>query len=217
VPQLLLIDSSADVHSSTSRELTARFASEWSTFGPENSVIRRDLHANPLPHIPTDELHWAPRLRNPERPVPVEADELQRELVEELIESDVVVIGAPMYNWSIPSALKAWIDYIHVPGTTSTFDSVTEPLAGKPAIVVTSCGNQYGPGTPEELVDHQIPPLRQVLAVALGMDVTFVRAELTLASRVPPMASWINASQANKAAAHREVVALAQRFGKPRG
>ncbi len=146
--------------------------------------------------------------------MPVEADALQRELIEELIGADVVVIGAPMYNWSIPSTLKAGIDYIHVPGITTTFDAVTEPLAGKPVIVVTSRGDQYGPGTPDELIDHQIPPLQQVLGVALGMDVTFVRAELTLASRVPAMASWVDTSQSNKATAQHEVVDLARQFAK---
>ncbi|MFD7010643.1 FMN-dependent NADH-azoreductase [Rhodococcus jostii] len=214
MPKLLHVDSSADLHSSTSRELTARFAAEWSSSGAEYSVARRDLHTSPLPHIPTNELHWAPRLRTNGRPVPVEADALQRELIEELIGADVVVIGAPMYNWSIPSTLKAWIDYIHVPGITTTFDAVTEPLAGKPVIVVTSRGDQYGPGTPDELIDHQLPPLQQVLGVALGMDVTFVRAELTLAARIPAMASWVDTSQSNKAIAQHEVVDLARRFAK---
>jgi FMN-dependent NADH-azoreductase len=210
VPQLLHLDSSADLHSSTSRELTADFAAEWSSLGASYSVIRRDLHTDPLPHIPTDELHWAPRLRTTGRPVPTAADRLQSELIEEVVRADAVVVGAPMYNWSIPSTLKAWIDYIHVPGITTSFDSETMPLAGKPMVVVTSRGNQYGPGTPDELIDHQIPPLRQVFGTALGMDVTFVRAELTLAERVPAMAAWIETSHSNAETARSEVVALAR-------
>jgi FMN-dependent NADH-azoreductase len=187
VPTLLHLDSSADLTGSVSRRLTARFADGWSALGADHVVVRRDLHTDPLPHLPTNVLHWAPRLREPHETVPAGAEDLQRTLIGELISADVVVLGAPMYNWSIPSTLKAWIDYIHVPGTTAPFGDTTQPLAGRPAIVVSSRGDQYGPGTPNAGNDHEIPALREVLGAALGMTVHVVTAELTLAGRVAAM------------------------------
>jgi FMN-dependent NADH-azoreductase len=209
MPSLLHLDSSADPRSSVSRALTARFAAAWVANGPEHLVVRRDLHADPLPHLPSSVLHWAPHLREPGESAPAEAEELQRTLIEEVRAADVLVIGAPMYNWSLPSSLKAWIDYLHVPGTTSPFDQPTQPFAGKPVVVVSSRGDQYGPGTANEGVDHALPALQQVLGVALGMTVTMVTAELTLAGRIPAMAPLIDKAEASLDEAQQTLDALA--------
>jgi len=191
VPQLLHLDSSADLSGSVSRSLTARFAAGWSALSPGHDIVRRDLHADMLPHLPTNVLHWAPHLRTETETVPADAEDLQNRLIAELQAADVVLIGAPMYNWSVPSTLKAWIDYIHVPGTTTPFDTATQPFAGKPAVVVSSRGGQYGPGTPDEADDHQVPGLQRVLRVALGMEVHLVIADLTLAPRVAALAPLV--------------------------
>lgn len=213
MPQLLHLDSSADLSRSISRSVTARFSDAWHAIGSEHSVIRRDLHTSPVPHLSTSALHWAPHLRTADEPVEASAEALQIELIEELISADVVLIGAPMYNWSIPSTLKAWIDYIHVPGITVPFDSDTAPLVGKPAVVVTSRGNDYSPGTDAASADHTTAQLRQVLEVALGMDVRFVPIDLTLAERVPALAPQIPRARANLEAAFSAVDELALRLG----
>ncbi|MBY4131537.1 NAD(P)H-dependent oxidoreductase [Rhodococcus fascians] len=213
MPQLLHLDSSADLSRSISRRVTARFSDAWHGIGTDHSVIHRDLHINPLPHLPTSALHWAPHLRTADEVVDRAAEALQVELIEELISADVVLIGAPMYNWSIPSTLKAWIDYVHVPGITVPFDGDTAPLVGKPAVVVTSRGNDYTPGTDGAAVDHTTGQLRQVLAVALGMDVHFVPVDLTLAERVAGLASKIPLARAGFDAALSAVDELAQRLG----
>lgn len=201
MPTLLHLDSSADLQGSVSRVLTRRFRDGWSAHGPENVVVRRDLHTEPLPHLPSHALHWAPRLRTPDETVPAEAQQLQDTLIAEVDAADVLVIGAPLYNWSIPSTLKAWIDYLHVPGTTTTFDVPCQPFAGKPVVVVSSRGASYAPGSGNETTDHEIPALQQVLGTALGMTVHVVTAELTLAPRIPAMAPRQADGQASFAAA----------------
>ncbi|MDJ0395773.1 NAD(P)H-dependent oxidoreductase [Rhodococcus sp. G-MC3] len=213
MPQLLHLDSSADLDSSVSRSVTALFSDVWHSLGADNSVIYRDLHRTPPPHLPSAAMHWAPHLRTPNEVAPPEAEALQKELIDELVSADVVLIGAPMYNWSIPSTLKAWIDYIHVPGITVPFDSPTRPLEGKPVVVVSSRGNQYGPGTPDFGADHTVAQLQQVLGVALGMEVFVVTVDLTLANRVPAMAPLVPQAANSLADARSAVTGLATRLG----
>ncbi len=213
MPTLLHLDSSADLTGSVSRELTARFAAAWSALGPAHVVVRRDLHSDPLPHLPTNALHWAPRLRRPGQSVPPEAEALQDRLIQELISADAVVIGAPMYNWSMPSTLKAWVDYVQVGGTTSPFDEPTQPLAGTPVVIVSSRGGQYGPGSGNEGTEHGVPALQQALGGALGMQVTVVIAELTLAPTVEAMAPLRDRADANLQQARSSIDELAARLG----
>lgn len=187
MPTLLHLDSSADLRTSVSRALTARFATAWTEASTDHLVVRRDLHLDPLPHLPTDALHWAPRLRRPDDVVPADAEQLQKILIDELINADAVLIGAPMYNWGLPSTLKAWVDHVHVGGVTSTIDEPTQPLAGKPVVVVSSRGAAYPAGAPDEGADHAMPALVQTLKGSMGMDVTVVTTELTLATRLPTL------------------------------
>jgi FMN-dependent NADH-azoreductase len=184
MPTLLHLDSSADLTDSTTRRMTGRFAGSWA-HKTGGHIIRRDLHTDTLPHLPTSALHWAPHLRRPDATVPAEAAALQRVLIDEVMASDVLVLGAPMYNWSVPSTLKAWLEYIHVAGLTSPFDGKTQPFAGKPVVVVSSRGDRYGP--PVFDVDYEIPALRQILGAALGMRVSVVTVKQNLTARIPAM------------------------------
>ncbi|WP_407444993.1 FMN-dependent NADH-azoreductase [Rhodococcus sp. (in: high G+C Gram-positive bacteria)] len=209
MPRLLHLDSSADLDASVSRELTRLFVDTWRATGSGHTVIERDLHRSPLPHLPDAALHYAARLRTgTERPDPA-AEGLQAELIAELIGADAVVIGAPMYNWSMPSSLKAWLDYVHVLGTTVPFDTSDAPLAGKPVVIVSSRGNTYAPGSPGEGTDFVIPPLMQVLGTSLGMSVSVVTAELTLADRLAPLAPFADLAAESLAAARDAVRILA--------
>lgn len=218
MPQLLHIDSSADLHTSTSRELTALFAQKWAEISPAHEVVGLDLHRDPLPHLSDAALHYAPRLRVAGEQPTAEAEALQAQVIEQLAAADVVVIGAPMYNWSIPSTLKAWIDYVHVLGTTVPFDTPpagtsAQPMAGKPVVIVSSRGNTYAPGSGNEGDDHTVPPLVQVLGVSMGMNVSVVTAELTLAQRIPPMAPLIEQGKASRDAARDSLIELARTLG----
>src|SRR4051812_14225575 len=180
VPSLLQLDSSMDPARSRSRAVTAAFAAAWRERGDDFTVTHRDLHRDPLPHLNDAALHWPPRLR-PEGAAPAPAEEsLQREVVEELVSADVLLIGAPLYNYSMPSTLKARIDPIHVPGLTAPFDGDSQPVAGRPVVIVTARGASYDVGSPTEGWDHAVPPLQLVLGNALGMRVHVIAVNLTL-------------------------------------
>lgn len=209
MPRLLHVDSSANLDSSVSRALTRLFADTWRARGPEFTVVERDLHRDPIPHLPDAELHYASRLRaDGAHPDPA-AEALQAELIAEIASADALVIGAPMYNWSLPSTLKAWIDHVHVLGTTVPFDTPDRPFAGKPVVVISSRGNTYAPGTPSAGTDFTVPPLQIVLGTSMGMDVSVVTAELTLASRIPALEPFAGQAAASISAAHETVRALA--------
>jgi len=213
MPTLLQLDSSADLGQSYSRNITASFADAWRALGDDHVVIVRDLHRNQLPHLESAQLHWPARLR-PEGPTPsVAAERLQRELIDELLAADVVLIGAPLYNYSMPSTLKAWIDNIHVPGVTAPFDVDSQPMAGRPAVIVSSRGGSYDPGTATADWDHEIPALRIILGEALGMQVHVITTSLTLAATVPALADQLERSLEEFASARAAAEELARTLG----
>lgn len=160
--KLLHIDSSALGEHSVSRELSAALAAGWKRRNPDLAVVYRDLAAAPLPH-------WSPA-----------ADAAANEAVlDEFLSADVIVIGAPMYNFSIPSSLKAWIDRVMVAGRTFRYtEKGPEGLAGgKKIIVASSRGGFYGDDSGRAHLDFQEDYLRQVFGFIGITDVEFVRAE----------------------------------------
>lgn len=213
MPMLLQLDSSADVAGSVSRSITATFVDAWSGLSDDHRVVRRDLHTDPLPHLADAALHWPTRLRPADADPPADAEALQQEVIEELLAADAVVIGAPMYNYSLPSTLKAWIDYIHVPGVTAPFDDDSQPLAGRPAVIISSRGGIYDPGTANDGWDHTVPPLQIILGDALGMEVSVITASRTLSRVVPGMAGETEAADAELETAHRRAAELAAAAG----
>ncbi|WP_459872399.1 FMN-dependent NADH-azoreductase, partial [Endothiovibrio diazotrophicus] len=115
---ILHIDSSARREGSTSRELGRRFIARWKQHHPEDRVVERDLGAAPLPHL--DETLLAAFFTPAEQHAPAVTEAATRAdaLIDELFAADVVVIGAPMYNFGVPSTLKAYIDHIARAGRT---------------------------------------------------------------------------------------------------
>jgi FMN-dependent NADH-azoreductase len=196
VPNLLHLDSSAESPDhSRSRAITRAFADAWLARGADFTVTYRDLHANPVPHLADASLHWPARLRPEDAAPPAEAEQLQGELITELVRADAIVVGAPLYNYSVPSSLKAWIDHIHVPGVTAPFDVPAQPMAGKPAVIVSARGGSYEAGSRGEGRDHGVPVLEIILGDVLGMNTTLIQTDLTLADTVPAMASDIDRSR----------------------
>ncbi|EXG81088.1 FMN-dependent NADH-azoreductase [Cryptosporangium arvum] len=209
MPHLLHLDSSADLTGSRSRAITAAFAKAWADRGADHTITYRDLHTDPLPRLSATALHWAPRLRAEGETAPAEDEARQRMVLDELLAADVLLVGAPMYNYSLPSTLKTWVDHVHVPGVTTTLDDTpSQPLAGRPAVVVTSAGGSYAEGSPTAGWDHLTPVLRIILGDALGMTVTVVATELTLAPRIPDLAPQVPHSEALFAAALDRATAL---------
>jgi len=163
---LLHIDSSALGQHSVSRQLTAEIVAGLRAEHPDARVRYHDLAAEPLPH-------WSPVADAAD---PVVARSV--ELLEEFLASDVLVIGAPMYNFAIPSTLKAWIDRIAVAGKTFRYGpNGPEGLAGgKRVIVVSTRGGLYSDGAAAAM-DHQEGYLRTVFGFLGIRELEFVRAE----------------------------------------
>ncbi len=213
MPHLLHLDSSAGGDASRSRAITAAFATAWRSRGADYTVTYRDLHRDPLPHLVDAELHFTPRLRRPDADPPADAETLQQQLIAELCDADVLLVGAPMYNYSLPSTLKAWVDYIHVLGVTTTFDEPAQPMAGRPAVVVSSRGGFYGDGSPTPDWDHAVPVLHIVLGSALGMDVTVLLSSRTLSDRLEPLRPMADWAAKDLTRAIENAIALAKELG----
>ncbi|MEV6524432.1 NAD(P)H-dependent oxidoreductase [Longispora sp. NPDC051575] len=213
---LLHLDSSARSRS-FSRTLTALCAEAWRAAHPGAAYTYRDLVAGPVPpigeawteicdhlltHQITDIPRYAEAVTTPARRA---AWATVEPLLAELVSADVVLIGAPMYNYSIPAALKAWIDQVTFPRMD---------LTGRAFVVASARGGSYQPGTPKEPFDHQERYLRDFFAGHYGVtDVTFVTTELTNA-RVDPVLDDLRERQdASHRAAVARVEALTTRFG----
>ncbi|HEX7801701.1 MAG TPA: NAD(P)H-dependent oxidoreductase [Pseudoxanthomonas sp.] len=163
--KLLHLDSSALGTGSVTRELTAAIVARWQDKLPQLQVEYRDLDNEPLPHLTGRSLAQA----NPE-----EAADAARTM-EQFLAADVLVIGAPMYNFSIPSTLKAWIDRVAVAGKTFRYtENGPEGLAGGKKIVIASGRGGIHTGSP---TDFQETYLRQVFGFLGVTDIEFVRAE----------------------------------------
>ena len=170
--KLLHIDSSIVGEASTSRRLSAAIVGEFRRAVPNITIIRRDLCADPIPHLDASSL---PEVRAANAPDAAAGDGV----LEEFLHTDIAVIGAPMYNFGIPSQLKAWIDRLAVAGKTFRYTE-KGPLGlagGKRVIVASSRGGFYGAGSPLNAIDHQEKYLSAVFGFFGITDIRFVRAE----------------------------------------
>jgi FMN-dependent NADH-azoreductase len=174
--KLLRIDSSARAASVT-RQLTARAAEEWKKNHPDGEVIHRDLSATEIPPITDD---WGGTRLEASEVTPAQRAYLSTsdQLIEELRTADTIIIGAPMYNFSISSLLKAWIDQIVRVGKTLAYgpEGPRGLLEAKKVTVITARGGAYEKGTAREVFDFQEPYLRSILGFIGLTDVTFIHA-----------------------------------------
>ncbi|MFS8200234.1 FMN-dependent NADH-azoreductase [Streptomyces sp. CWNU-52B] len=202
---LLHLDSSLFPRSaSASRAVTDAFRKAWEEQHPQGTVIYRDLSAHPVPHITAD-AHSAV-FTDPSEHTPEQAAAFARrvEFVEELEQADAVLIGAPMYNFSIPSTLKAWVDNVVVVGRTA---GETQSAKGTPMTVVASRGGSYAPGTPRAGFEYVQNYLEAVFQDMLGLDLEFIVPELTMAAQNPAMAELIPLAEASRAKALTDAAA----------
>jgi FMN-dependent NADH-azoreductase len=134
-----------------------------------------------------------------------------RPLINEVLAADTVLIGAPMYNYSIPATLKAWIDRISFPGAFLDPTTGERLLSATRFVVITTRGGAYGPGTPREGFDFHQPYLRAYLGkqgVAVE-NMYFIAAEMTLAALAPHLARFQPLAERSLSAARAEVTELA--------
>ena len=184
--QILIVESSPREVESASRKLTRKVRERLEVQYPEAKVVERDLAKDRLPHL--DQA----TLKAMTTHDPVEAESLKDvlhlsdQLTDELLSSDLLVIASPMWNFGIPSSLKAWIDHVVRAGKTFNYagDGVEGLAKGKRAILVLASGGVFsdGPWKPWDTVE---PYLRQILGFVGINDVQTVRAE---GMNIPPLA-----------------------------
>lgn len=203
---LFHLDASIRHEGSVSRELAATFRRAWQQVHPNGTVTYRDLAADPLP--PVTDVGFRATLVDPSERSPEQqaALALTQQLAGELAAADAFLIATPLYNWNVPSSLKAWVDHV-------MFErSLRERLAGRPAVIVMAKGGAYGPGTPREGWDYAEPWLRRVFGEVLGLDLEVVSAELTLAGVNPALSHLQDLAKASLADAHASASAHGERL-----
>lgn len=174
---ILVLKSSVLADASASNPLVDDIVSALVAQQPASKIVERDLAIEPIPHLNFDS---AAVLRGTE---PVNAAQtaalaLSNTLIGELRSADTIVIGAPMYNFGITSALKSWFDHVLRAGVTFSYSEAGPEglLRGKRAIVVLSRGGSYSDG-PAQAMDSQEPHIRTLLNFIGIEDIVFVRAE----------------------------------------
>jgi FMN-dependent NADH-azoreductase len=165
MPTLLNIQSSPRGGNSISRTLSRDFVTAWQTKHPDGKVVLRDLAENNLPYVG---LPWITGIFLPaDRHTP----EMQRalavsdELIAELFAADEILIGTPMYNFTVPANLKAWIDLIVRPRVTHSGPPERKGLViGKTCKIIIASGGTYDEGLPAAASDHESGYLKRILA-----------------------------------------------------
>jgi FMN-dependent NADH-azoreductase len=156
---ILHLDASINGDNSASRTISKSIVDRLRAAQPAEQIVYRDLAAQPLPHLTLEAF----------------AD---TSFLEEFLHADTIVIGAPMYNFSLPTQLKAWIDRILVAGTTFRYtENGPEGLAtGKRVIVALARGGFYNEGSPAAALEHLETYLRGVFNF-IGIEPEFVAAD----------------------------------------
>jgi len=178
--KLLHIDSSILGAQSVSRTLSAEIVAQQVALHPGLEVIYRDLAAAPILHLSPEHIAAA-------YGASPESEALRTDIatgaavLDELFAADIIVIGAPMYNFGIPTQLKAWIDRIVINGKTFKYSETGAPVglvpAGKKVFLVSARGGMYTPGNPAAPYEHQESHVMAALGFIGLTDVTIIRAE----------------------------------------
>lgn len=176
--QILVIESSANLAGSVSRDLTKAFLAGYTTAHPDVSIVTRDLATDPVPHLGVDLIGGF--FGKPEELTDAQKNAIavSDALIEQIEAADIIAIGAPMYNFGIPSTLKAWIDHVLRAGRTFRYteNGPQGLVTGKKVVLFLASGGVYSEG-PYKPYDFQETYLRGVLGFIGLTDVTVVRAE----------------------------------------
>ncbi|HXU58876.1 MAG TPA: FMN-dependent NADH-azoreductase [Verrucomicrobiae bacterium] len=176
--KLLFVSSSILGENSKSRALGLDFIETWKRRHPGTAVVERDLVAETLPHVTGAVLGAALTPAEKRSPEQAETAALADRLIEEIEAADVILLAVPMYNFSVPSTFKAWIDHIVRAGRTFRYgaEGPVGLLQNKKVFVVASRGGVYSSGAGKSMDFHE-PYLRGVLGFIGLKDVTFIYAE----------------------------------------
>ncbi|KAB2913575.1 MAG: FMN-dependent NADH-azoreductase [Hyphomicrobiaceae bacterium] len=176
--KLLHVDASILGDQSASRQLSSAIVERLSAANPATAVTRYDLAAEPFGHL-TGREFLALRGTEPEDAAARQAARRNAAALDDFLAADVIVVGAPMYNFSLPSQLKAWLDRLAVAGKTFRYTAtgVEGLAAGKRIIVASSRGGFHSDGYPTNFLDHQERYLSGFFGFLGIKDIAFIRAE----------------------------------------
>jgi FMN-dependent NADH-azoreductase len=177
--KLLHIDSSILNANSVSRQLTADTVAQWVKSHPDTTVDYLDLATEAPSHLSSDSLGFRAPAGTQHSEAQQRENAISEALVSQFLAADVIVVGAPLYNFSIPTQLKAWIDRIAQPGRTFAYTAEgPKGLAtGKTVIVASTRGGVYSTSDWGRAAEHQESYLQTVFGFLGITDVRFVRAE----------------------------------------
>jgi FMN-dependent NADH-azoreductase len=207
---LLRIDSSAFSDASFSRQVADSFTDAWS-----GDVVRRDLAPNPIGHLDAAGITARTTPADQHTPEQKAAAVLEDELVEEFLGASAYLFAVPMYNYSMPSIFKAWLDHIMVVGRTIGLGDATL-TAGRPAVIVSARGGGYGPGSPMHGKDFLVPALETILGDPnlMALDVRTITPELTYALTMEPLRHLLPLHLASLENAHAQALRQAEDITK---
>ena len=176
----LLIVNSSPRTNSVSRKLTRQFAEDWKTRRPNGHIVERDLSDGTVPYLSEAWIEAAYTPESNRTPAQRAMLSLSDKLIDEIMAADVILLGIPMHNFSVPATFKAWIDQIARAGKTFSYtDKGPKGLisSNKKVVAVLSRGGAYAPESPQGAMDFQVSYLRQIFALVGLTDVTFVHAD----------------------------------------
>jgi FMN-dependent NADH-azoreductase len=207
MPSLLVINSSVSGAGSVSRALVEKVVAHLTAEAP-GTVVELELGDDPVPHLTGETVAGV-------RAVPATAAEhaarsLSDKLIGQVRAADIIVVGAPMYNFGLPTGLKAWFDHVLRPGETFSYSEAGPKglIEGKRVIVVVSRGGFYSDG-PYKPFDFQEPYIRVLFGFIGLTDVTFIRAEALSVSAEAREQAISAAEREIAQLAHLEAVAAA--------
>jgi FMN-dependent NADH-azoreductase len=204
---LLRIDSSASGDASISRQVADTFASSW-----DGDIVHRDLALNPVGHLDAAAITARVTPFAEHTAEQAAAAAVQDELVEEFLGASAYLFAVPVYNYTLPSVFKAWLDHTMIVGRTIGLGPGAAPSAGRPAVIVSARGGGYGPGAPQHGKDFLVPTLRTILGddALMALDVSVITPELTYATSMDPLRHLLPLHEASLAEAH----VLAREYAK---
>jgi FMN-dependent NADH-azoreductase len=183
---LYRLDASIRVEDSHSRAIADIVEQQWRDTHPDEPITRRHIGVEPIPATT-----WATAVFAGYTPVESRSDEQARALTlattltDELDAADALLFAVPLYNFGVSQHFKTWVDLVV---TDPRMGPGADPiLAGKPAVLVTVRGGNYGAGTPREGWDHATGWMRRILADVWQLDLRVVEADFTLVGVNPAL------------------------------
>jgi len=209
-PTLLRIDASIRSTDSVTREIADTYERHWCESRPDGQVVRRDVGLSPPAYL-TEPEHTAMFVPSEYRtPDQAAAQAAAGVLADELFTADTVLICAPLYNLGIPAGLKTWLDRIYTDIRLFPGFGITRPLSGRRCVVVSARGGSYGPGSPMDGWDYEQPFVRRHVVDILGMELSEIFVDLTLAHINPKLSHLVGIAVQSRETGHE----VAERLGR---